>query len=86
MPVQLKKKKAASKLLSPMLNFQSHWRPVCRNFGAQKTKGRGETLFSSFVVLGGVRGLWGLRFSLQVALGQNAEKAVRTRTITMHVG
>ena len=31
--------KVASKFLSPTLNFQSHWRPAGRNFGALKNMG-----------------------------------------------
>ena len=59
---QSKTLKVASKFLSPMLNFQSHWRPAGHNFGALENMG---VLFSSFGVLGGLkglRGLWGLCF------------------------
>ena len=36
---QSKTLKVASKFLSSILNFQSHWRPVGRNFGAPKNMG-----------------------------------------------
>ena len=36
---QSKMLKEASKFLLPMLNFQSHWRPVGCNFGAPKNMG-----------------------------------------------
>ena len=36
---QSKTLKVASKFLSPTLNFQSHWRPAGRNFGALKIWG-----------------------------------------------
>ena len=52
---QSKTLKVASKFLLPMLNFQLHLRPAGRNFGAPQNMG--ESLFSSFGVLGGLRGL-----------------------------
>ena len=36
---QSKTLKVALKFLSPTLNFQSHWRPAGRNFGALKNMG-----------------------------------------------
>ena len=52
--------KVTSKFLSPTLNFQLHWRPAGRIFGALKNMG-GLCLqiLGSLGVFGGLRGLWG---------------------------